>query len=50
VTPFIIGYGFAWLFGKWRPGIEGALHRRTNWIALVIAVLSVLGNVAQRVP
>ena len=50
VTPFLIGLVLSWLFGKLRPGTDGAMHRRMNWIALSIAVLSILGNVARMAP
>ena len=50
VTPFAIGFALAWLLGKLRAGTEGAMHRRTNWIALIIALASTFGNAAQMAP
>jgi hypothetical protein len=43
---FAIGAAGAWLFGKLRGTGAGALHRRTNWIALITILLSAAGRLA----
>ena len=47
VSPLIFGAVAAWIFGLVRKGSEGAFHRRLNWIALLLFVLSTLGWLAE---
>jgi hypothetical protein len=46
IAPLLFGFVLAWLYGKVRGSPDGALHRRTNWLGLVIVALSILGQLA----
>jgi uncharacterized membrane protein len=46
IAPLLFAFVLAWLYGKVRGSPDGALHWRTNWLGLVIAALSILGQIA----
>ncbi len=47
LSPLLIGLVLAWLLGFVMKQDAGALHRRTNWIALLALILSTIGSIAQ---
>lgn len=44
----VVGYAISpWIIGRYRPGDITAFHRRLNWAALIILVLSTVGWIGQ---